>query len=188
MNKLTQFTTLYEKTTFIAFRIVSSNIFSRNLRSDFIFCFDASVCICLCWGRGWVKEVEPGGLLLFMTADGKCECIHLACTFLIVQNTHDAYKVFLTESKSSISCHIQPSRFLIDHWLTGPCCCWTDYLWAPRLSGSNEISSQLLAVPVSFHIFPFCVVLIPGPARDIGLWKEAACVLISSPDEWSWSP
>lgn len=34
-----------------------------------------------------------------------------------------------------------------------------------RLSGSSEISPQLLAALVGLHIFPFCIVLMPERER-----------------------
>lgn len=52
------------------------------------------------------------------------------------------------------------------------------------LSGSDEISSQSLAVLVRLHIFPpFVLHSCQGRGGGQGLLEKAVCVLISSTDE-----
>lgn len=144
-----------------------------------------SWCVCVCWGRGGVKSRklnQEGGLLLFSTTttDGKCEhqarppppphCGGRTC----------CYKVLISRERVEHhggTFHLT-DFLLIAYW-------WrlrTDYLWRPRSSGSNEISSQLLAGLVSYisHHHPPTLCVVPGPERE---QKEAVCVLISSADE-----
>lgn len=134
------------------------------------------VCIRLCvLGEGVTsRKLSQGGLLLFMTTDGKCERIHQAWWQLPVFSLFRTLmlNVFIAVNKSSIRLHFPPNRFLIDHW---PWCLRTDYLWT--LICQAPMKSALSY----WHRWFGFILFTPGPEREKerGMWalrKSSLCI------------
>lgn len=124
-----------------------------------------SVCVCLAGGRGQVKEVAPGWSVVVRHNRWKVRTYSsgpVADPSLLIVEDAQA----IAGDKWSIRRPFAPNRFPIDPRLTGPWSLRTEYLWSFGSSGSSEISPRLLATLVGLHIFPFCIVLMPGPQRQ----------------------
>lgn len=114
-----------------------------------VYWLHVSVCICVCWGRGQVKEVEPGWSAVH---DNRWKVwthslgLEAAPSLLIVRETHDAAKWLQQRISQASSTSFSPADFLLitsaqDHGALG------QTIYGPLIS-QVPVKSALLAVLV----------------------------------------